>query len=196
MTLIARFLCCLAALVSLCGVAHAQSELRANDSVILVPRGMPDTEIAVLSGVYNIDGSGNLTGLPYLDGVRIPAAGLSNAQLAQRITQAYQQAQIYTHAQFTVQTANDQEAVSRRLTVGGEVRTPGGVDYRADMTLQAALALVGGTTEFASSKVVITRDGQEIVLNARRADGANFLVQPNDYIEVWEQGITGPKRPN
>lgn len=190
------FLACGLALLAAVGCASAQSELRPNDSIILVPRGMPDTEISVLSGIYNIDGEGLLTGLPYLEGVHIRAVGLSNAQLAQRITRAYQDAQIYTHAQFTVQTANDQDAVSRTLTVGGEVRAPGQVNYRAEMTLQAAIANVGGSTEFAASKVVVTRDGREISVDVRRPEGANFLVQPNDYVEVWEQGITGPKRPN
>jgi polysaccharide export outer membrane protein len=70
-----------------------------------------------------------------------------------------------------------------RLTVLGQVRTPGSIVYEPGMTIQAAIAQAGGQTEKGSiRRVKIIR----IENNARKEVDAELtdLVQPNDIVQV------------
>jgi polysaccharide export outer membrane protein len=70
-----------------------------------------------------------------------------------------------------------------RLTVLGQVRTPGSIVYEPGMTVQAAIAQAGGQTEKGSiRRVKIIR----IENNARKEVDAELtdLVQPNDIVQV------------
>ena len=70
-----------------------------------------------------------------------------------------------------------------RLTVLGQVRTPGSIVYEPGMTVQAAIAQAGGQTEKGSiRRVKIIR----IENNARKEVDAELtdLVQPNDIVQI------------
>jgi polysaccharide export outer membrane protein len=73
-----------------------------------------------------------------------------------------------------------------RLTVLGQVRTPGSIVYEPGMTVQAAIAQAGGQTEKGSTRrVKIVR----IENNTRKEVDAELtdLVQPNDIIQVGQR---------
>lgn len=73
-----------------------------------------------------------------------------------------------------------------RLSVLGQVRTPGSIVYEPGMTVQAAIAQAGGQTEKGSTRrVKIVR----IENNARKEVDAELtdLVQPNDIVQVGQR---------
>jgi polysaccharide export outer membrane protein len=73
-----------------------------------------------------------------------------------------------------------------RLSVLGQVRTPGSIVYEQGMTVQAAIAQAGGQTEKGSTRrVKIVR----IENNTRKEVDADLtdLVQPNDIIQVGQR---------
>lgn len=67
----------------------------------------------------------------------------------------------------------------------GEVRTPGGYEYRQGLTVEKAIALAGGFTARASKgKIVVTRDSPEG--ESKQIKGAPLTepVEPGDVINV------------
>ncbi|MDA0810897.1 MAG: SLBB domain-containing protein [Verrucomicrobia bacterium] len=125
-------------------------ELRAGDIIQLRLLGVPDSDWDSVSGNYTIAGEGTLR-LPYLK-EEIVAVGLRPSVLAKDIEKLYEGARIYTAP--TVVIALDSSVPTRFVTVAGEVRTPGDVPYRHDLTLLAAVSARGGFTDFAKVKKV------------------------------------------
>jgi polysaccharide export outer membrane protein len=65
-----------------------------------------------------------------------------------------------------------------RIVMGGEVRAPNLYSVPPETTITQAIALAGGSTEFANlRKVRILRDGQEVVVDLTRADEKAGLLQ-------------------
>jgi polysaccharide export outer membrane protein len=76
----------------------------------------------------------------------------------------------------------------RRFYLNGEVRKPGGYPYEPGLTLEKAIALAGGFTEFASKKKIeVKRSAGEAEQSVRiRLTDA---VYPGDVITVPEGGL-------
>ncbi len=75
----------------------------------------------------------------------------------------------------------------KKFFVNGEVQKPGGYDFEPDLTVEKAVALAGGFTEFGSarwSKIFILRDGHETVMPT--SVQLNTPIQPGDIITVKE----------
>ncbi len=89
---------------------------------------------------------------------------------------------------------NIQEAVSRFVTIDGEVKQPGNYPMVADMTLMRGVAAAKGATEFAKLREVVihrTVNGQQMValydLQAiRRGAYSDPVLYPNDVIVVGD----------
>ncbi|HYH82829.1 MAG TPA: polysaccharide biosynthesis/export family protein [Longimicrobium sp.] len=74
-----------------------------------------------------------------------------------------------------------------RIAVGGEVRLPNLYTLAPETTLGQAVAAAGGVTEFGRlDRVHLLRDGQELVINLQRPDGATagMKVHSGDEIRV------------
>jgi protein involved in polysaccharide export with SLBB domain len=74
-----------------------------------------------------------------------------------------------------------------RIAVGGEVRLPNLYTLPPETTLGQAVAAAGGITEFGRlDRVHLIRDGQDVLVNLQRPDGASAAmhVRSGDQIRV------------
>lgn len=173
----------IAAVVSAAASAMAQSPtVRAGDAVTVTIRGVPDQESARVSGVYKVDQSGELVGLPYLDGFRINAIGLTEGQLSKKIANAYRDAQVYTKATIT---ALVDQPTQRTVTLGGKISKPGPVPYQEGMTIYEAVMAAGGPTRFGSlKKVTLHRKGVLSQFNIEKDENKTVTLLPGDTVEI------------
>ena len=106
-----------------------------------------------------VESSGNIS-LPLIGSVRV--AGLSLTQAEQQITQhltKYMQA-----PQVSIVRTN--KAVEKRVTVEGEVKTPGVFPIKGNLSFLQAIAMAQGLTEVGDSRdVLFYRDGQQHRVN-------------------------------
>lgn len=85
--------------------------------------------------------------------------------------------------------AEQSEAV---VTIGGQVRRPGPVPFRKDLTIYAAVQAAGGPTEFGSMRrVKVIRDGKVETHDLTKDETKSLLLQKNDTIEVPQKTIFG-----
>lgn len=162
-------------------VATHDVTLRVGDPVEIRIGGVSAEDIAMINNVYNVDGNGFIN-LPHIGSIR--AAGLSTAQLSQSIQGAYVSSGIYTNPTISIA----QQAASRFVTVGGEVKAPQRVPYTNDLTLLAAIQAAGGFTEFANRKRVVWISGSSrTIVDATailRTGGQDVGLSPGDQIQV------------
>ena len=170
------------------GFVTAQTPaVRPGDAVTVTIRGVPDQESARVSGVYKVDQNGELVGLPYLDGYKIIAVGLTEGELSKRIAGAYRDAQIYTKA--TITALVDQPEMQRTVTMGGKINRTGPIPYREGMTLYEAVMAAGGPTRFGSlKKVILYRNGNKSEYNIEKDENKTVTLLPGDTIEIEEKG--------
>ena len=79
------------------------------------------------------------------------------------------------------------EIHSLKVSVIGQVKTPGRYDLKGPATVLDALALAGGFTEFASKRnITILRSAQRLRFNydAAVSRGDNLAIQPGDIVVV------------
>jgi len=160
------------------GAGHVQSDaIRVGDKITVQLTGVPD------GGWFNekqVPASGDID-LPLLN-QPFHAVGKTAAELGTEITNAYKSQKIYTNPVITVLHED------RFINVGGEVRGPSNVAYRADSTLMTTINACGGFTEYADRRHVrILRGSQVIVVDAvaaARTPGADPAVYPGDQITV------------
>lgn len=161
--------------------------VRAGDAVTVTIRGVPDQESARVSGVYKVDQNGELVGLPYLDGYRINAVGLTEGQLSKKIAGAYRDAQVYTKA--TITALVDQPEMQRTVTLGGKITQPGPVPFREGMTIYEAVMAAGGPTRFGSlKKVSLFRKGEKSNYNIEKDENKTVTLLPGDTILINDKG--------
>jgi polysaccharide export outer membrane protein len=155
---------------------RAESRLRTGDplTVRLDLGGNQGTQ------VYEavIDERGEIS-LPLIG--RIGAAGLTPAELAERI-QANYVPRFYVRCNATVLAA------VRFFYVGGEIRNPGRYNWTEDITLLKAINTAGGFSEFANRrKVEVTRGKEKIICDAeaiRQRPETDIAIQPGDSLYV------------
>lgn len=88
----------------------------------------------------------------------VAVAGLSPAQAARKIAAAFRAGQILVNPQVTLLIDRFQ---SQRISVLGEVHTPGRLPLESRTTVFDALAQAGGTTDDASDIVYVLRTGPD-----------------------------------
>ena len=132
--------------------------------------------------------------LPLIGSVKV--AGLSIGQTEQLITQKLSQ---YMQAP-KVSVIRTDSAVSKRVTVEGEVRTPGVFPIKGNLSFLQAIAMAQGLTDLANSRsVLFFRDGAQhnvsldLVRTGRIADpilrGDDRIVVLKDAAKVREKKV-------
>lgn len=112
----------------------------------------------------------------------VQAAGKTSGQLQKEIQDAYVP-RLFQRLTVTVRTEE------RMFFVDGEVRSPGGLFYRGQMTVMKAVASAGGFTDFAARKRIelVRSSGEVLEVNAdkaKRNPALDVPVIPGDRIFV------------
>ncbi len=127
-----------------------------------------------LSMSLQIDESG-MFNYPYLG--KIQAIGRTLTELEQTLTEGLLQ-DILVNPSVNVSIVR-----YRNFYIGGEVKAPGGYAYNPGLTIQQAITVAGGPTEWASkSKFQIVREGQANPVAANNST----VVRPGDTVTVLE----------
>ncbi len=129
-----------------------------------------------LTGTYLVEQDGTIS-FPFVG--RTPAAGISLAALQQNIHSGL----------LGDYLINPQVSVSinsyRQFFINGEVNQPGGYPFEANMTIQKAVSLAGGLTDFASTrKIYLQREGESE--DERTRAELDTVVRPGDIITIGE----------
>jgi polysaccharide export outer membrane protein len=118
--------------------------------------------------------------LPYIGAVQ--AAGLTTAELSQRIRDTYIDRKFYTAIDVAV------NVTERYVYIGGEVQRPGRIVWSPDLTLAKAVQSAGGFTLYAKeTRVTLTRDRKAYEFDvklAQRRPEQDPLLFPGDSIQV------------
>ena len=112
----------------------------------------------------------------------VVAAGLTPSELRERLTKLLA---VFVHEPNVSVVVR--EIRSLKVSVLGQVRTPGRYDIKGPATVLDALALAGGCTEFAGRhKITILRASKRIRFDydAAVSRGDNLSIQPGDIIVV------------
>jgi polysaccharide biosynthesis/export protein VpsN len=155
--------------------AASTAQLRPGDSLSVALLGVPDAS----TNAVQIDEQG-LISLPYIGAV--PAAGLTTAELPQRIRQTYLDRKIYTAVDVAV------TVTERYVYVGGEVTRPGRIIWTPDLTVVKAIQSAGGFTLYAKErKVNLVRDRVSYDIDVQLAQKTPFQdprLMPGDSLQV------------
>ena len=165
-----------------------EATLRPGDQVNLRIYGIPKSDAIRIAGLCTVSKGGTVR-LPFLD-KELAAAGLRPSVLVRNIERAYQEA--YPGHKVSVEPPAlgtcGPPMLGRTVTVIGEVKSPGDVPYRPDLTLIGALFARGSFTESAEVETIrLIRDRkttkhnwQEMVMSPAR----NVKLKPGDCIVV------------
>ncbi len=179
----------LACLLGFLPAVNAQTTINAGRAIEIRIQGVPATESTLINNTYPVSDSGSIR-MPFIGSVR--AAGLSPQALAASIEAAYRSAEIYTHPTIQVFASTDETLEKLRVTVGGQVRSPGPVEYVRGLTLYDAVQAAKGATEFGSMyRVSLIRGSQRKEYDLTETKFMNIQVEPNDTILVPQKNVFG-----
>lgn len=127
-----------------------------------------------LTGAYLVDEDGTIR-VPFIGRVR--AAGITLSALQEAIHQGLE-------GDYLI---NPRVSVSmdayRQFFISGEVESPGGYAYEANMTVQKAITLAGGMTEYGTArKIYLQKEGQ--TEDQQVKVDIDTLISPGDIITV------------
>jgi polysaccharide export outer membrane protein len=155
--------------------ATSTAQLRPGDSLTIALQGVPDAS----SNTVQIDEQG-LISLPFIG--TMTAAGLSTADLSQRIRETYVAKKIYTSVDVSV------SVTERYVYVGGEVQRPGRIIWTPDLTVATAIQAAGGFTLYAKeTAVTLVRDKAAYSIDvklAQRTPAQDPRLMPGDSLQV------------
>ncbi len=165
------------------------STISAQDTLDINVFKVPDLSAKALK----VESNGAIS-LPLIGSVNV--AGLSIGQAEQLITQKLSQ---YMQAP-KVSVIRIDSAISKRVTVEGEVRTPGVFPIKGNLSFLQAIAMAQGLTDLANSRsVLFFRDGAQhnvsldLVRTGRIADpmlrGDDRIVVLKDPAKVREKKV-------
>lgn len=151
------------------------AQLRSGDTMVVSLLGIPEP----LNSSVQIDEQG-LIRLQYIGAVT--AAGLTTAELSERIRETYIAKKYYTALDVSV------NVTERYIYIGGEVQRPGRIPWSPDLTLSKAVQSAGGFSLYAKeNRVTLTRDRKaydfDVILAQRKPD-QDPLLFPGDSIQV------------
>ncbi len=156
-------------------VPASTAQLRPGDSLTIALQGVPDPS----TNSVQIDDQG-LISLPYIG--TLSAAGISTAELSQRIRETYVAKKIYTVVDVSV------SVTERYVYVGGEVQRPGRIVWTPDLTVTKAIQSAGGFTLYAKETAVsLVRDKDAYSINVKLAQKdptQDPHLMPSDSLQV------------
>jgi protein involved in polysaccharide export with SLBB domain len=176
-------------LFALVGSALAQNEIKPGKAVQVTIKGVPASEQAKIDGQYSVT-DGGVISMPYIGTVR--AAGLRPGDLAASIESRYRAEGIYRTPTIQVFASSTDTMDKPFVTVGGQVRKTGPVEFTQGLTLYQAVQAAGGATEFGTVKrVVLTRNGSQRTYDITQTQFMSIPLYPSDTIEVPQKNILG-----
>ena len=156
-------------------VATSTAQLRSGDSLNIVLQGVPDAATHTIQ----IDEQGFVS-LPFIGAVK--AAGVSTAELSQRVRETYIAKKIYTTVNVSV------SVTERYIYVGGEVQRPGRIIWTPDLTVAKAIQSAGGFTLYAKETAVnLVRENAAYPIDvklAQRNPAQDPRLVPGDSLQV------------
>lgn len=160
--------------------AASAAQLRPGDSLTVALQGVPDPS----TNTVQVDEKGLIT-LPFIGAV--PAAGLSTAQLSERVRQTYLGKNIYTTVDVSV------SVTERYVYVGGEVAHPGRIIWTPDLTVTKAVQAAGGFTLYArETGIDLVREEKSYPIDAKLAQKSpaqDPRLMPGDSLHVARTGF-------
>lgn len=151
------------------------AQLRPGDSLTIALQGVPDAAVSTVQ----IDEQG-LISLPFIGTQQV--AGLTTAELSQKIRETYVAKKIYTTVDVSV------SVTERYIYVGGEVQRPGRIVWTPDLTVAKAIQSAGGFTLYAKETAVsLVRDKNAYPIDvklAQRNPGQDPRLLPGDSLQV------------
>ena len=113
--------------------------------------------------------------------------------LAATIQARYRSEGIYRTPTIQVFSSAEGAGVDKQyVTVGGQVRRPGPVEYTSELTLYQAIQAAGGATEFGSlRRVTLFRGGNQKRYDVTQAQFMRIPLSPTDTIEVPQKDLLG-----
>lgn len=172
----------------------AAQTIASGEKVTITIKGVPSVEQTSINGEYIVSDNGLLF-LPMIEG-GIKASGSSSSSVARRIEAAYKSAQIYASPRITIVTVRDEAAattISRKfVTVAGQVKRPGPVQFSEGLTIYDAVAAAGDATAFgAMNRVELLRNGKKHIYNLKTTSHRMLRVYPNDTVTVPDKNLIG-----
>lgn len=156
-------------------IPASTAQLRPGDSLNIALQGVPDASASTVQ----IDEQGLIT-LPFVGAIQ--AAGLSTAELGQRIRATYIDKKIYTAVDVSV------SVTERYVYVGGEVQRPGRIVWTPDLTATKAIQSAGGFSLYAKERAVtLVREDRAYQINAELAQknpAQDPRLVPGDSLQV------------
>jgi polysaccharide export outer membrane protein len=156
-------------------VPISTAQLRSGDSLNIALQGVPDAS----TNSVQID-DGGLISLPYIGIVK--AAGISTAELSQRIRETYIAKKIYTTLEVSV------SVTERYVYVGGEVQRPGRIVWTPDLTVAKAIQSAGGFSLYAKETAVnLVREQRAYPIDVKLAQknpAHDPRLVPGDSLQV------------
>lgn len=173
----------------------AAAQLEAGAAVRVTIRGVPVEEQQKVNGEYRIGDSGTVR-LPLVDNP-VPARGLTPDQFARNAEKAYREAGVYAKPAIEAEAVAAPVIVGgtvASVTVGGQVRRAGQIQFVKGMTLVQAIQTAGDRNEFGGRNIKLFRKGKAIQLDFRKAEHKNLSLEPGDAITVEVVGIVETDR--
>lgn len=176
--------------VLLAMISPLLAQIEAGTSVQITIMGVPAEEKGKIDALYPVSESGTVN-LPFVGVVR--AAGKRPETLAAAIQSAYRSAQIYTSPTIqVVSTAEGSSVREQMVHIGGQVRSPGPVNFQKNLTLYQAIQAAGGATEFGSLKrVKLYRNGKTYKYDSTNPQFMRVPLKPNDTLEIPQKNWLG-----
>lgn len=169
--------------------AFSQNEIKAGKAVQITIKGVPSTEQAKIDGQYSVTDTG-IINMPYIGAIR--AVGLRPGDLAAAIQARYRNEGIYRTPTIQVFASSTDTMDKPFVTVGGQVRRTGPVEFTQGLTLYQAIQSAGGATEFGSVKrVTLYRNGTSKRYDVTQPASMRIPLQPSDTIEVPQKNMLG-----
>jgi len=169
--------------------------IKAGDAVQIALRGVPATEQAKVNGEYRVRDDGSIR-VPMIN-VNVQAAGQKPATVERRIEEEFKKAQIYVAPTISIQVVpgGDGGVFQKIISVGGQVKKPGRVQFREGMTLLEAIQQAGDRTAFGSKNIYLTRKDKKTgklmryKYSVKDPAHQSLRVYPNDLINVPQKVI-------
>ncbi|MSU50046.1 MAG: polysaccharide export protein [Opitutus sp.] len=156
-------------------VSTSTAQLRPGDSLNIALQGVPDAS----TNAVQIDEQG-LISLPFIG--TLAAAGVSTAELSQRIRETYVTKKIYTTIDVSV------SVTERYVYVGGEVQRPGRIIWTPDLTVAKAVQSAGGFTLYGKvTAVTLIREKSAYLIDVKLAQknpAQDPRLVPGDSLQV------------